>query len=155
MSFELGPLSGPRFITGRRNRGKHDPARARISSAGRRKAARRETGTINASQLRAGMAITYEGQDYKVVAAEYHPGQGKRGGATHARLRNLATGTFWEHVTRTETPACAARPASLPASNPNGNWWVGQPPVKCQNVFRYSTRSFRSPSSRRRLLQEL
>lgn len=51
---------------------------------------------INASQLRAGMAITYEGQDYKVVAADYHPGQGKMGGATHARLRNLATGTLWE-----------------------------------------------------------
>ena len=52
---------------------------------------------INASQLHAGMAITYEGQDYKVVVAEYHPGQGKMGGVTHARLRNLATGTFWEH----------------------------------------------------------
>jgi translation elongation factor P/translation initiation factor 5A len=51
---------------------------------------------INASQLRAGMAITYEGQDYKVVVADYHPGQGKMGGATHARLRNLATGTLWE-----------------------------------------------------------
>jgi len=57
---------------------------------------------INASQLRAGMAITYEGQDYKVVAAEYHPGQGKMGGATHARLRNLATGTFWEHSFRSD-----------------------------------------------------
>jgi translation elongation factor P/translation initiation factor 5A len=40
---------------------------------------------ISASQLHAGMAITYEGQHYKVVAAEYHPGQGKMGGATHAR----------------------------------------------------------------------
>ena len=57
---------------------------------------------INASQLRAGMAITYEGQDYKVVAAEYHPGQGKMGGATHARLRNLTTGTFWEHSFRSD-----------------------------------------------------
>lgn len=57
---------------------------------------------INASQLRAGMAITYEGQHYKVVAAEYHPGQGKMGGATHARLRNLATGTFWEHSFRSD-----------------------------------------------------
>jgi hypothetical protein len=47
---------------------------------------------INASQLRAGMAITYEGQDYKVIAAEYHPGQGKMGGVTHARLQSLATG---------------------------------------------------------------
>jgi elongation factor P len=57
---------------------------------------------VLASQLRAGMAITYEGQDYKVVAAEYHPGQGRMGGATHARLRNLDTGTFWEHSFRSE-----------------------------------------------------
>jgi elongation factor P len=57
---------------------------------------------VTASQLRAGMAIKYEGQDYKVVSAEYHPGQGKMGGATHARLRNLATGTFWEHSFRSD-----------------------------------------------------
>jgi elongation factor P len=57
---------------------------------------------INASQLRAGMAIRYEGQSYKVIAAEYHPGQGKMGGATHSRLRNLATGTFWEHSFRSD-----------------------------------------------------
>jgi translation elongation factor P/translation initiation factor 5A len=57
---------------------------------------------VLASQLRAGMAIAYEGQDYKVVAAEYHPGQGRMGGATHARLRNLDTGTFWEHSFRSE-----------------------------------------------------
>src|SRR5262249_48743907 len=44
----------------------------------------------------------YEGQSYKVVTAEYHPGQGKMGGVTHARLRNLATGTFWEHSFRAE-----------------------------------------------------
>jgi Elongation factor P (EF-P) KOW-like domain len=55
---------------------------------------------IIASQLRAGMAIAFEGQRYKVVTAEYHPGQGKMGGATHARLRNLATGTVWEHSLR-------------------------------------------------------
>lgn len=58
---------------------------------------------INASQLRAGMAITYDGQEYKVVAAEYHPGQGRMGGVTHARLRNLATGTFWEQSFRSES----------------------------------------------------
>jgi len=58
---------------------------------------------ISASQLRTGMAITYEGQDYKVVAAEYHPGQGKMGGVTHARLRNLATGAFWEHSFRSDS----------------------------------------------------
>jgi len=55
-----------------------------------------------ASQLRAGTAIRHEGQTYKVVAADYHPGQGRMGGATHARLRNLDTGTFWEHNFRAE-----------------------------------------------------
>lgn len=57
---------------------------------------------VTASQLRAGMAIKFEGQDYKVVAAEYHPGQGKMGGVAHVRLRNLGTGTFWEHSFRAE-----------------------------------------------------
>ena len=55
-----------------------------------------------ASQLRAGMAFKYEGQDYRVVSAEYHPGQGKMGGVTHARLQNLITRTLWEHSFRSE-----------------------------------------------------
>jgi elongation factor P len=57
---------------------------------------------INASQLRSGMAIRYEGQTYKVIAAEYHPGQGRMGGQAHARLQNLTTATFWEHSFRSE-----------------------------------------------------
>ncbi len=57
---------------------------------------------INASQLRPGMAVTYQGQSYKIIAADYHPGQGKMGGATHARLQNLNTRTFWEHSFRAE-----------------------------------------------------
>ena len=57
---------------------------------------------ITASQLRAGMAIKYEGQKYKVLAADYHPGQGKMGGATHARLQNLSTATLWEHSFRSD-----------------------------------------------------
>lgn len=57
---------------------------------------------INASQVRTGMALKYEGQPYRVVAADYHPGQGKMGGVLHARLQNLATGTFWEHSFRAE-----------------------------------------------------
>ena len=57
---------------------------------------------VSASQLRTGMAIKYQGQDYRVVAAEYHPGQGKMGGTTHARLQNLSTGTFWEHSFRSD-----------------------------------------------------
>jgi elongation factor P len=55
-----------------------------------------------ASQLRAGMAIRFEGDCYKVLAADYHPGQGKMGGVTHARLQNVATGTFWEHSFRSD-----------------------------------------------------
>lgn len=44
---------------------------------------------VLASQLRSGMAIAFEGQTYRVIAAEYHPGQGKMGGAAHAHLQNL------------------------------------------------------------------
>jgi len=57
---------------------------------------------ISASQLRSGMAIRYQGQNYRVMAADYHPGQGKMPGSTHTRLQNLATGTFWEHSLRPE-----------------------------------------------------
>jgi len=57
---------------------------------------------VTASQLRAGMAVRYEGQIYKVLAADYHPGQGKMGGATHARLQNLGTGSLWEHSFRAD-----------------------------------------------------
>ena len=48
------------------------------------------------------MAIRYQGVMYKVVAAEYHPGQGKMGGVAHARLKNIDTGTFWEHRFRSD-----------------------------------------------------
>ena len=57
---------------------------------------------VLASQVRAGMAIAFENQTYRVVAAEYHPGQGKMGGQTHARLQNLDTGTFRELSLRAE-----------------------------------------------------
>ena len=57
---------------------------------------------VVASQLRAGMAIRLEGQIYKVLIADYHPGQGKMGGTTHARLKNLATGTLLEHGFRSD-----------------------------------------------------
>lgn len=55
-----------------------------------------------ASQMRAGMALVFENQTYRVVAAEYHPGQGRMGGVTHARLQNIDTGTFREHSFRAE-----------------------------------------------------
>jgi elongation factor P len=57
---------------------------------------------VVASQLRHGMAIRYEGIIYKVIAAEYHGGQGKMGGVTHARLTNIDTGTLWEHRFRSD-----------------------------------------------------
>lgn len=57
---------------------------------------------VLASQLRAGMAIRHEGQDYKVVTADYHPGQGKMGGVSHVRLKNLSTATVWETSLRAD-----------------------------------------------------
>jgi len=57
---------------------------------------------VIASQLRPGTAVKYQGANYKVVAAEYHPGQGQMGGSTHARLQNLDTHTFWEHSFRAD-----------------------------------------------------
>jgi elongation factor P len=57
---------------------------------------------VAASQLRAGMAIRFEGQTYKVLAADYHPGQGKMGGVAHTRLKNLSTGTMREHSFRAD-----------------------------------------------------
>jgi elongation factor P len=57
---------------------------------------------VSASQLRVGMAVRFEGQLYRVLAAEYHPGQGKMGGVAHTRLRNLSTGTLWEHSFRSD-----------------------------------------------------
>jgi elongation factor P len=57
---------------------------------------------VTASQLRAGMAVRYEGQAFKVLAADYHPGQGKMGGAAHVRFKNLATGSLWEYALRSD-----------------------------------------------------
>jgi len=57
---------------------------------------------VTASQLRAGMVLRHEGQTYKVLIADYHGGQGKMGGTTHTRLKNLETGTTWEHSFRSE-----------------------------------------------------
>ena len=57
---------------------------------------------IVASQLKAGMAIRHEGELFKVVSADYHPGQGKMGGVTHAHLQNLDTGTTWDHGFRAD-----------------------------------------------------
>jgi translation elongation factor P/translation initiation factor 5A len=51
---------------------------------------------ISASQLLPGVAIRYQGNVYRVQAANYYPGQGKMEGVTHTRLKNLETGTFWD-----------------------------------------------------------
>jgi elongation factor P len=57
---------------------------------------------VIASQLRPGMAIRFEGQNYKVMTSEYHPGQGKMGGVTHSQLKNLSTGASREQSFRSE-----------------------------------------------------
>lgn len=57
---------------------------------------------LTAAELRAGMAVRVEGSPCKVVAAEYHSGQGKMGGVTHAKLRSLDTGTLRERRFRGE-----------------------------------------------------
>jgi elongation factor P len=46
----------------------------------------------SASELRARMAIRVEGRLHRVIAADYHGGQGKMGGVMHAKLRDLQTG---------------------------------------------------------------
>jgi elongation factor P len=48
------------------------------------------------------MAIRWDGHVYRILNADYHPGQGKMGGVTHARLKNLDTGTQWELSFRSE-----------------------------------------------------
>ena len=57
---------------------------------------------ITASQLRNGMALRLEGGLFRVDSAEYHAGQGKMGGVVHTRLKNLHTGTLWEHRFRSD-----------------------------------------------------
>ena len=51
---------------------------------------------LASAELRPGMTIRIEGDLYRVVAANYHAGGGKMGGVTHAKLRNLKTGSFRE-----------------------------------------------------------
>jgi elongation factor P len=37
-----------------------------------------------------------------VISCDYHAGQGKMGGVAHVRMKNLLTGTFWEHSFRSD-----------------------------------------------------
>lgn len=57
---------------------------------------------LTGSELRAGIAIRVEDTLYKVIKASYHSGQGKMGGITHAKLRNLGTGTIRERRFRAD-----------------------------------------------------
>jgi elongation factor P len=57
-----------------------------------------------ASQLKAGTALRLSGEVWKVLSAEYHGGGGKMGGVTHARLRNVRTGTQREWRFRADEP---------------------------------------------------
>jgi elongation factor P len=55
-----------------------------------------------ASELRPGMALRLQGVLYRVLAADSHAGGGKMGAVTHARLKNLATGTVTERRFRAD-----------------------------------------------------
>jgi len=52
---------------------------------------------ISASQLRAGMAIRFEGQVYRVLEAEFKAGGGQASGVEKTRLENITTGRLWDH----------------------------------------------------------
>jgi elongation factor P len=65
---------------------------------------------LTASELRPGVALRIEGTLYKVLAAEYHAGGGKMGGVTHAKLRNLETGTLREWRFRADETVAEIEP---------------------------------------------
>lgn len=52
---------------------------------------------ILGGELKEAIVLRLEGNLFKVLSAEYHAGGGKMGGVVHARLRNVVTGTLWEH----------------------------------------------------------
>jgi elongation factor P len=56
------------------------------------------------------MAVRVEGTLYKVIGAEYHAGGGKMGGVTHAKLRNLETGTLTERRFRADEMVTTVEP---------------------------------------------
>lgn len=61
------------------------------------------------SQLRQAMAIA-EGQTYRLVGSEYHPGQGKMGGVTHApprERRDRHASRFFCSELKLQEVACA------------------------------------------------
>ncbi len=51
---------------------------------------------IPSAELRRGMVIRFQGEPHRVISADFHGGQGKMGGVTHARLESLRTGNQHE-----------------------------------------------------------
>jgi elongation factor P len=82
------------------------------------------------------MAIRFENQTYKVLAADYQPGQGKMGGVMHARLKNLGTGTTWEHGFRAELKLEEVPVEKRPADflYKDGDDWVFMDPETFEQV---------------------
>jgi hypothetical protein len=70
------------------------------------------------SRLCQGMAIS-KGQTYRLVGSEYHPGQGKTGGVTHAASRTsvpqfVKTGS----VIRLHVETLKSMPGRMPGPEP-------------------------------------
>jgi elongation factor P len=62
------------------------------------------------SELRPRMTLRLEGALYRVVAADYHGGQGKMGGVMHAKLHSLDTGKERERSFRADEPVEEVQP---------------------------------------------
>ncbi len=69
---------------------------------------------LMASELRAGVAVRIEGALYKVIEVTNHAGQGKMGGSTHVKLRNLKTSTMREWRFHPEDPVQEIAPERKP-----------------------------------------
>ncbi len=65
---------------------------------------------LMASDLRAGVAVRIGGVFYKVIEVTHHAGQGKMGGSTHAKLRQIETGNTREWRFRPDEPVEEVRP---------------------------------------------
>lgn len=62
------------------------------------------------SELRPRMVLKVEGSLCRVVAADYHGGQGKMGGVMHAKLRDLHTGKERERRFRADEAVAEVQP---------------------------------------------
>jgi elongation factor P len=66
------------------------------------------------SELRSRMTLRLEGALYRVIAADYHGGQGKMGGVMHVKLRSLETGKERERSFRADEPVEEVQPEKRP-----------------------------------------